>query len=155
MLIESVCCPVGTTLKDPVRVTNWTVYVPVAVSVAVKLTVSDVPLGIWMVCMPLRVWPFISRLSEVDPFIPLLVTRAVIAMESPGHGSIGFIDRSLKMYPGIVGVGVGVGVGAWLGVAVGWDEVVGVERGEDVGEADGEVGGEVGKEVGEDDGEGP
>jgi len=49
-----------------------------------------------------------------------------------------------------------VGVGAWIVVVVGWGEVVGVERGEDVGEADGEGGEEdvVGKGVGEGDGEG-
>jgi hypothetical protein len=133
--------------EDPVRVPNWTLYVSVAVSFAVKLIVSDVPLGIWMLCV-LRVWPFMFRLTEVDPFISLLVTWAVITMESPGHGSTGFIDRSLKMYPG-------VGVGAWIGVTVCWDEVVEVERG-DVGEADGEGGKEdaVGEEVGEGDGEG-
>lgn len=63
-------------------------------------------------------------------------------------GSTGFIDRSLKVYPGVE-------VGAWIGVTVCWDEVVGVERG-DVGEADGEGGKEdaVGEEVGEGDGEG-
>ena len=52
------------------------------------------------------------RLTEVFPFIPLLVTCAVIVIELPGHGSPGFIVRSLKKYPG-------VGVGAWVGVAVG------------------------------------
>ena len=57
MLIESVYYPLGATVKDPVRedpvrVSNWTVYVPVAVSVVVKLIASDVPLEIWMpVCV--------------------------------------------------------------------------------------------------------
>ena len=37
--------------EDPVRVSNWTVYVPVAVSFVVKVIVSDVPLEIWMLCV--------------------------------------------------------------------------------------------------------
>lgn len=70
--------------EDPVRVPNWTMYVPVAVSVAVKLIGSDVPLGIEMFCV--LIWLFMLRLTKVDPFISLLVTWAVITMESPGHG---------------------------------------------------------------------
>ena len=136
--------------EDPVEVLNWTVYGPVSVSVVVKVIGSDVPLEIWMPVCVFTNWPSIFRVTEVFTFISLLVNWTVIVMGSPGHGSAGFTDRSLKTYPGI-----GVGVGAWVGVGVGWDEVVEVERGEDIGEANGEGDGDaVGEEVGEDDGAG-